>query len=43
MALDASLFNTQRYKILIRGKWSNLEKGVAIDNGAFGSPPTTVG
>ena len=29
MILDASLFNTQNYKLRIKGKWSNPEKGVA--------------
>ena len=29
MVLDASLVNTQHYKIYIKGKWSNPENGVA--------------
>ena len=29
MVLDASLLNTQHYKVRVRVKWSNLEKGVA--------------
>ena len=29
MALDASLFNTQYYKLYIKGKWINPGKGVA--------------
>ena len=29
MALDASLLNTQHYKVRIKGKWSNPGKGVA--------------
>ena len=28
MVLDASLLNTQHYKVRIKIKWSNLEKGV---------------
>ena len=28
-ALDASLLNTQHYKVWIKGKWSNPGKGVA--------------
>ena len=55
MVLDASLLNTQHYKVRIKGKWSNPGKGVAsstttwplgvltIEKGAFGSPSTTVG
>ena len=30
MILDASLLNTQHYKVLIKGKWSNPGKGVAL-------------
>ena len=49
---DASLLSTQHYKVRIKGKWSNPTKTVApplhldivvIENGAFGSPLTTVG
>ena len=29
MVLDASLLNTQNYKVWIKGKWNNLKKGVA--------------
>ena len=29
MALEASLFNTQHYKLWIKGKWNNTRKGVA--------------
>ena len=29
MVVDVSLLNTQYYKVQIKGKWSNLEKGVA--------------
>ena len=29
MVLDASLLNTQHYKVRIKGKWNNLVKGVA--------------
>ena len=29
MVLDASLLNTQHYKVQIKGKWSNSWKGVA--------------
>ena len=29
MVLDTSLFNTQQYKVRIKGKWSNSGKGVA--------------
>ena len=28
IVLDASLLNTQHYKVQIKGKWSNLEKGI---------------
>ena len=30
MVLDASLLNTQHYKVRIRGKWSHPEKEVAL-------------
>ena len=46
IVLDFSLLNTQHYKVWIKGKWSNPEKGVgvvAIEKGAFGSPSKTVG
>ena len=53
MVLDATLLNTQHYKVRIKVKWINPEKGVAlrcplhlcvvaIEKGAFGSPSTTV-
>ena len=51
MILDASLLNTQHYKVQIKGKRSNPEKGVtppphlsvvAIKKGTFRSPSTTV-
>ena len=51
MVLDASLFNTQNYKVRIRVKWRNPEKGVepplhlgvvVIEKGTFGLPSTTV-
>ena len=43
MFLDASLLNTQHYKVKIKDKWSNPGKGVvAIEKGAFGLPLTTV-
>ena len=29
MTRDASILNTQHYKVRIKGKWSNQEKGVA--------------
>ena len=29
MALDASLLNSQHYKVRIKGKWNNLREGVA--------------
>ena len=29
MVLNGSLFNTQHYKVQIKGKWSNQEKGMA--------------
>ena len=41
MVLDATLLNTQHYKV--RVKWSNTEKGVAaIEKGVFGSPLTRI-
>ena len=52
MVLDASLFNTQHFKVRIKVKWSNPGKGVApplhlcvvaIEKGALGLPSTTVG
>ena len=30
MVFDASLLNTQYYKVWIKGKWSNARKGVAL-------------
>ena len=52
MVLDATLLNTQHYKVKIKGKveqsrgkeqCSPLHFGVvAIEKGAFGSPSTTV-
>ena len=51
MVLDASLFNTQNYKVGIKVKWSNPGNGVApslhlgvvaIEKGAFGSLSTKV-
>ena len=30
MIRDHSLVNTQHYKVRIKGKWSNLGKGVAL-------------
>ena len=49
MALDTSLLNTLNFKVRIKGKVeqskersSALLGGVAIENGAFGSPLTTV-
>ena len=51
MVLDATLLNTQHYKIRIKVKLSNPGNGVApsptlgvvaIEKGAFGSPTTTV-
>ena len=51
MVLDATLLNTQHYKVRIKVKWSNPEKGVAptlhlgvvaIEKGAFELPSTTV-
>ena len=52
IVLDASLLNTQYYKVQIRGKWSNPRKGVAPSltcrgssywKGAFRLPFTMVG
>ena len=52
MVLDASLHNTQYYKVRIKGRKNNPGKGiappqhlgvVAIDKEAFESPLTTVG
>ena len=52
MVLDASLLNTQQYKVRIKGKVEQSREGVAlsplhlgvvaIEKGAFGSPSTTV-
>ena len=51
IVLDASTFNTQYYKVLIKGKLSNPEKelhsslhfgNIAIEKVAFGLPLTTV-
>ena len=51
MVLDVSLLNTQHYKERIKGKCSCLSKevapplhlgAVAIENGVFGSPSTTI-
>ena len=45
MVFDASLLNTQQYKVWIKDKWSTpLYLGVmAIEKGTFRSPLTTVG
>ena len=46
MILDASLLNTQLYKVRIRGKEKHPSlhlNVVAIEKGAFGLPSTTVG
>ena len=52
MVLDASLFNTQHYKVHINGKWINTRKGVmpfptpwcsSYWKGTFRLPPTMVG
>ena len=51
MVFDATLLNTQHYKIMIKGKWNNpgnglvpspIESVVAIEKGAFGLTSTTV-
>ena len=52
MVLDASLLNTQHYKVWIKGKAEQSRERssalpyilsvVAIEKGAFGSPSTTV-
>ena len=51
MVLDASLLNTQHYKVRIKGKVKQSREGVApslhlgvvaIEKGAFGSPSTMV-
>ena len=51
MVLDASLLNTQHYKVRIKGKVEQSREGVApslhlgvvaIEKGAFGSPSTMV-
>ena len=52
MVLDTSLFNTQHYKVRIKGKVEQSRERsstptlhldvVAIEKGAFGSPLTTV-
>ena len=51
MEFDASLINTQNYKVRTKGKWNNLGKGVppllhlgvvAIKKEALGSSSTTV-
>ena len=51
MVLDASLLNTQHYKVRIKGKAEQSWEGVAprlhlgvvaIEKGAFGSPSTMV-
>ena len=47
--LEATLLNSQNYKVRFKGKWSNTGKRifflgvVAIGKGAFGLPLTTVG
>ena len=52
MVLDASMLNTQHYKVCIKGKQSNPGKVLVpsstpivegIEKGAFGSSLTTVG
>ena len=44
MLLDATLLNTQQYKVRIKGKWSNPGSGdfgvIAIEKGVFRSPST---
>ena len=45
MVLDASLLNTQHYKVRIKGKVEQSREGVApspIEKGAFGLPSTMV-
>ena len=45
MVLDASLVNTQHYKVPIKGKVEHLPLHlgvVGIEKGAFGSPSTMV-
>ena len=45
MVLDATLHNTQHYKIRIKGKEDQSRENssvVAIEKGAFGSPSTTI-
>ena len=42
MVLDASLLNTQHYKVRIKGKVEQSREGVAIEKGALGLPSTTV-
>ena len=43
MLLDASLLNTQHYKVRIKGKVELSREGVvAIEKGAFRSPSTMV-
>ena len=48
MVLDATLLNTQHYKVRIKGKveqtreWSSALGIVAIEKGVFGSPLTKV-
>ena len=41
MVLDATLLNTQHFKVRIKGNVEHLG-AVAIEKGAFGSPSTTV-
>ena len=43
LVLDASLLNTQHYKVQMKGKVEQSREGVAIEKGAFGSPSTMVG
>ena len=42
IVLDATLLNTQHYKVRIKVKWSNPGNGVAIEKGASGSPSIKV-
>ena len=43
MVLDASLLNTQHYRVRIKGKMEQFGNGVvAIEKGAFGSPSTNI-